>query len=306
MHATQTAGLESLTPAQDSFLADAIWRQRHTLSSARTGTRALHDALRAYMPPGHPGDLPFHEWGQLVAAAVEFAPDLIIEVGRGYGNSTLSFTQAANLLAPWGCRVISVCLHPWQDAYAAVLPAATEEFFAPLLVLHGDVRDLDFAQVVLGATRVLVFWDAHGYDVAACVLGRLMPLLANREHLVLMHDIGDARYEEANSYNGQGIWKGEEIWPGPTVRLGHVHATVQQAVSIVDFTSRNRIALRSVTHSLHSRFDARPQEGRELTSLLGDFFDLRSGIAWFTLNEAAGPYCFPHDDATARAGDGRA
>jgi hypothetical protein len=306
MIATEIEQTESLAPSQQGFLAEAIWRQRHTLAEARPHTRRLHDALRAYMPPGHPGDLPFHEWGQLIASAVEFAPDVILEIGRGYGNSTLSFTQAANLLKPLDCRVVSVCLHPWEEAYAAVLPAATPEWFSGLSVLRGDVRDFDCAAALRGARRVLVFWDAHGYDVADYMLGRLMPVLADREHLVIMHDIGDARYQDARSYNSFGVWKGEEVWPGPMVRLGNVFATVQQAVSIVDFTSRNGITLHSAVHSLRSRFDAKPDDVREMRDLAGDFFDVRSGCAWFTLNEAAGPYVFPGSDAAQGSSDGRA
>ena len=285
---------EPLVPWNDNFLGEAIWRQRHTLARARTSTRALHDALRRYMPPGHPGDMPFHEWGQLMACALEFAPDLILEVGRGYGNSTLAFSQAANLLGTTHCRVVSVCLQPWEEIRAAVQPATTDAWFSPLTIHRGDVRQFDFETALLGARRVLVFWDAHGYDVAECMLGTLMPILATRDHLVLMHDISDARYEESSSYGNYGIWKGEEVWPGPIVRLGHVFATVQQAVAVVDFTSRNGIPLHSVMHSLHSRFDGRADEQRELRELLGDdFFTLRSGCAWYSLNESPGPYHFP-------------
>ena len=283
---------EPLVPSSNTFLSDAIWRQRHALARARANTRTLHDALRRYMPPGHPGDLPFHEWGQLIACALEFAPDLILEVGRGYGNSTLAFSQAANLLGA-SCRVVSVCLQPWEEIRSAVLPVTTDDWFSPLTIHREDVRQFDFEAALLGARRVLVFWDAHGYDVAECMLGRLMPILATRDHLVLMHDISDARYQDSTSYGDYGIWKGEETWPGPMVRLGHVLATVQQAVAVVDFTSRNGIALHSAVHDLHRRFDGHADE-EELRDLLGDeFFALRSNCAWYSLNEAIAPYHFP-------------
>jgi len=234
-----------------------------------------------------------------MACALEFAPDLILELGRGYGNSTLAFSQAANLLGTDRCRVVSVCLTPWEDIHAAVLPATTPDWFSPLTIHHGDIRRFDFEAALLGARRVLVFWDAHGYDVAESILGTLMPILATREHLVLMHDVGDARYEESSSYGSYGIWKGEEVWPGPIVRLGHVFATVQQAVAIVDFTSRNGIALQSAVHSLHRRFDGKADEQRAVTDLLGDdFFAVRSGCAWYSLNERPGPYYFPRVQKT--------
>ena len=69
---------------------------------------------------------------------------------------------------------------------------------------------------------------------------------------------------------------------------------MQQGVAIVDFTSRNGIALHSVMHSLQTRFVDQADEQCEVRDLLGDeFFTLRSGCAWYSLNEGPGPYHFP-------------
>lgn len=40
-----------------------------------------------------PGDLAPHQWISLAAFALDFQPDLIIELGRGYGNSTAMFLE---------------------------------------------------------------------------------------------------------------------------------------------------------------------------------------------------------------------
>jgi hypothetical protein len=49
-----------------------------------------------------------------------------------------------------------------------------------------------------------------------------------------------------------------------------------------------------VIHSLHMRFGNQAEQQRELRGLLGDeLFTLRSGCAWYSLNESSGPYHFP-------------
>jgi cephalosporin hydroxylase len=52
----------------------------------------------------------------MTAAVLEFKPDLILELGRAMGNSTAAFTNAANLLGPSACRVLSLCLsYEWHS-----------------------------------------------------------------------------------------------------------------------------------------------------------------------------------------------
>src|SRR5689334_10978159 len=52
-------------------------------------------------------DLAPSQWAQWYSVALGFAPDLILELGRGRGNSTALFTQAAARLGT--ARVVSLC-----------------------------------------------------------------------------------------------------------------------------------------------------------------------------------------------------
>src|SRR5579871_2364551 len=89
--------------------AAAYWNQRHTLAASRDRILALRDAV------DHGCDLHPHQWAQLMATALEFAPDLIIELGRGKGNSTAAFSEAAFLNGGW-TRVLSICLSAdWEE-----------------------------------------------------------------------------------------------------------------------------------------------------------------------------------------------
>ncbi len=62
--------------------AGALWRQRHKLAEARPRL----DALRA--ANDDPVNLSPIQYAQLYAATLEFAPGLILELGRHRGNST--------------------------------------------------------------------------------------------------------------------------------------------------------------------------------------------------------------------------
>jgi hypothetical protein len=124
------------------------------------------------------------------------------------------------------------------------------------------------------------------------MLGRILPLLYSREHLVIMHDLSDARYaspEAANSYGRQGMYKGGNAG-SPKLRLGNIHSGVEQAIAITDFAARNGLELHSADHDLHTGLADRAQEMR---ALLGELFALQAHWFYFSLNGLPGPPRFP-------------
>lgn len=270
----------------------AVWNQRRVVAGLAPRLRQLMGVV------GRPTDLAPHQWGQLLAFAAEFRPDLVIELGRGHGNSTCVFLEAARALDQSGspCRVVSLCLtSAWADdtvpRLAGVCDAA---WFARGKILRGDILRYDFGAEAAGAKRVLVFWDAHGPEVADAVLSRLMPPLAGRAHAVLMHDISDATYDTAKSgYGDANLWDGE-CATGHTFRVAGIASSVTQAVLALDFTGRNGVKLHTAAEELHRELADRPDRRAELEALLGnDLFSLRAHWVWFTLNEATGPLTFP-------------
>ena len=72
-----------LTPAK------ALLAQRSFLLETKDEWLRLAEAV------GRPTDLAPFQWGQLAAFALEFKPDLILELGRGVGNSTALFLEVA-------------------------------------------------------------------------------------------------------------------------------------------------------------------------------------------------------------------
>lgn len=266
--------------------AAAYWNQRHALAASRDRILALRDAV------DHGRDLHPHQWAQLMAAAMDFAPDLIVELGRGKGNSTAAFAEAA-FVGGGQTRVLSICLSAdWDEQTLRRLrPLVSEDWLHNLTALRTGILTFDFAKALKDAKRVLLFWDAHGFDVAECVLAHILPLLADRPHLVIMHDLSDVRYgERPAAYVGDGIWKGND-WTGPRVRLGPIESNVEQAIAAMDFTSRNSLSLESADHDFHTRLSAAQQQ--EMRELLGPLFDMRADWFYFSLNERSGPYAFP-------------
>ena len=128
--------------------AQAYWRQRHALSECRDRILALCDAVN------WPTDLHPYQWAQLMGYALEFAPDLILELGRGKGNSTCAFTQAANKLESGACRVVSLCQSDsWErESLPRVRQVVPAEWFDPLDTLTVISSHLTSSQ----------YWRLHG------------------------------------------------------------------------------------------------------------------------------------------------
>lgn len=274
--------------------AGAYWNQRHRLAGLKERFSTMSDAV------DHKTDLNLYQWMQIAATALEFRPDLILELGRGRGNSTCIFTEVANILGGKEyCSVTSLCLS--FDYVTHVIPRLLEsrvvgrQWFQPLDCWYTDILAFDYETLLKGKKRVLVFWDAHGFEVAGCMLGRILPQLVDKKHMVLMHDMSDQRYLGPDSvkYNGERLWRGNN-WEGPRIILGHINSAVEQAVSISDFSSRNGIELLSADHSNHTEIKPYPEKMNELQQLLGgEFFQLQGHWFCFSLNDYPGPFTFP-------------
>jgi hypothetical protein len=128
--------------------------------------------------------------------------------------------------------------------------------------------------------------------VAEVVLGQIMPELADREHLVIMHDILDLRYQDVVplSYGDNELWTGGNC-TSRYLQLGFLVSGVEQVISIFDFSTRNRLPLHSCDHSLFTELS--DAQAAELASLWGDMFSRNGHWLYFSLREAAGPLTFP-------------
>lgn len=132
-----------------------------------------------------PNDLPLEQWSRLHGRALSSGADLLLEVGRGYGNSTVVLTEAAHTL---DCRVVSVGFDE-PPAFETITwpklaPVVGDDWRSALTVVQADVRDYEPP----ASRRCFLFWDAHGTGVADTMLNRLIPGLPGGS-TVVVHDV---------------------------------------------------------------------------------------------------------------------
>jgi hypothetical protein len=268
--------------------------QRFRIAEDAPMLNALIDATRAEY------DLTPPQWAQWYSVALGFQPDLILELGRSKGNSTAVFCQAASRLNR--ARVVSLCnSHDWASKTMArlthVVPAG---WFDPLEARIADILAVDYDEILKGSERILLLWDAHGFEIAETVLGRILPLIRARPHLVLMHDISDNRYAAVpRSYEGQPVWKGSR-WQTATgcatsrVNLGWMNSLQDQVVAIADFAVRNDIEIGSADHEYAEFFGAHPEHADEMRRTIGDrFYSVSAHWAFLSLTGKEPPFHFP-------------
>jgi len=163
-----------------------------------------------------------------------------------------------------------------------------------------DILTADYADILGDHQRVLLLWNAHGFDIAEVVLGEILPRLFGREHFVIMHGIIDNRHGGVSrSYHGQPLWKGSE-WQQRTgcsearVNIGWMQSIQDQIVAIADFSARNDLEIGSADHEYHRLFDGDPGLAAEMRESLGEeFFSTLAQWAFFSLTGKTGPFEFP-------------
>lgn len=275
--------------------SQAYYNQRHSLARNSDQLRRIRQIIN------DPVNLSSFQWAQWFTYALEYKPSLILELGRGRGNSTAVFCQAVQQYR--NGRIVSLCLTDlWQQAVVPLLePAVGPDWLAPLDARIGDMLNEDFPAIIGDARRVLVLWDAHGFEIAELVLGHILPLLADREHVIIMHDISDLRYARKSlEYNGAELWKGQNWVYGDKGRhesrlyLGWIDTIVDQAIAVVDFMTRNHGELLAADDSFHREIGQNEERLQEMEQTLSkDDWSLSAHWAYFSLNTLSRPYTFP-------------
>jgi hypothetical protein len=227
---------------KDSILAPrAVLKHIKRLRELESKIVEIHDLIGSFGEPG----LFSSEMLSIAALAIEFNPDLILELGRGLGTSTALFRLI-------GMPVASICRsRAWNDHTATALQQVLSiDWTANIDAIIGEITEQNYPALLADTRRVMIFWDAHGYDVAETVLTEILPNLVGREVLSICHDMRDSRYCPADrEYQNQPMWRGQsELYN--FVRCGNVHSSFEQLISILDFTSRNGIPFISPTHAL--------------------------------------------------------
>ena len=262
--------------------------------AAATAFRPRLDRFR--LIADEPGNLSVLQGLQLYALCLEYRPDLIIELGRGYGNSTCVFASAVES-AGHG-KLISFDLDTlWHDLTLPKLNAAGFSAIAARVDARTqDIATVDFPALVGGAQKIFVFWDAHGWEAADGVLCRLMPTIALRDHVVACHDVTDSRYVQVpRDYDGRFFWRGpatKEI--SARYNIGWLNTQEPQFVPLMDFLWRNDCAMRSADEDLAVwRRDHSARQADIERAIGADVFAPGCHWTYFSLNDATASLVFP-------------
>jgi hypothetical protein len=221
------------------------------------------------LDPAHANLAPLQSY--LIAAAVlARRPDVILDLGTGTGCSSATMAIAAGANGVGTIETFDLT-DRWPHEIAPKLHEIDRSHWAPIRQHVGDLTRFDYAELLRSARSVVIFWDAHGFEVAEAVLGKILPRVCDIPHLVVCHDVVDNRFPgptTARSYNGKRFWRGMDDWyrhPDTTncVNIGWCNALVDQILPILDFCYRNEIELQSVDYEIH-RSEAWNRVARDL------------------------------------------
>ena len=261
----------------------SLWNQRLILQKVQNRFKKFATNI------GFSLDLDLPQYMQLFSMTMEFEPDIIIETGRHYGNSTCVLTEAANLLKD--TNVVSLCLSDlWQkETVPKLTPLVSPEWFQKLDARISDICDVNIDDLIKEKKRILFLWDAHGWDVAEYVLGYILPAIQKKSHIVLVHDISNIEYNpDMRNYNGQGLWKEKYIerpdGKSPYIIIGSMCSPFEEIIPLADFANRNQLDIHSVEGEIRQEIDSIPERKSEMQKLLTDMYSPSSAFYWFTLN----------------------
>lgn len=267
------------------MLTEALWEYRDILT--KDGDQ-LRNALRLI---GRASDFSVAQAFTLSAAVHALKPQVIIDIGTGCGNSAATFALAAK---HYDSHIFTFDLGPhWNTLVLPRLNAAGTHPWSNVRPLVGDITLYDFTPMAALGERILVFWDAHGYAIAEHILGHLLPLIADKEHVVICHDITDNRFltdksgnEDWKNYNGKRLWRGMEDFDANAndtnyINFGWSQSIIDQIIPILDFCIRNNMQLISCDHEF--RIDIGSQSAQETIQTLPELSELIS-MAYFTMN----------------------
>jgi hypothetical protein len=74
-------------------------------------------------------------------------------------------------------------------------------------VLQEDITKVDFDPIIRGSRRAVVFWDAHGAEVADAVITRLLPALP-AENMIVVDDM----WTTPDRYGLRAVHQAGPLW----------------------------------------------------------------------------------------------
>ncbi len=241
-----------------------------------------------------PVDFSFGDWLMLFSLTMEFKPQMIIEVGRGFGNSTCVFLETANQL---NCPLLSFDLSgkSWQVTAKRVRAqgARGPEWFSRGTIIAKDFTRVHPEKTVPdGVGRTLFFWDAHGKALGDYIIPRIFPRLRARPHLIIVHDITDLR--------GGGLGQNPQY-----LLQGTFNTPFEEIFPLYELWQAEKTAIGSPAYDITTAMSKDPERIGRLTNIFPESSRPILGRAghWVYFQLSGTPSARPEDVPTPRAQD---
>jgi SAM-dependent methyltransferase len=257
----------------DVLIVDLLFKHEAQLVEDAPMFRALMEQVN------DPANLNLLQALLLAAAAYELTPEVVLDLGTGMGNSCGVFGSIAHRI---DAKVYTFDIYPRWPEIVARFEEPFRAQIAKRVIAHGDITRYDFEDILRPASSVVVFWDAHGFDVAQHVLSIVLPIIADRPHVVLCHDMSDNRYNVPKSYDGKPIW-GVSAVQTAYVNSSWVCTHAAQAIAILDFCWRNDVDFHSIDRELQENID--PKRRWAFLDAVGLAEGLGAHMGYFSMSE---------------------
>jgi len=281
---------KELSHTNESFLGKAFWKHREAIGSKVDLIRKIIEATGS--------NLLFrdYQWTQFLAFILEFKPDLILEIGRVHGMFTFASMIAKNMMRPHKCEVVSFGqFEEWKNNYEKIDSFFEEDWFDARFVFQEEsIYYFPFEKNLGDAKRILLLWVGNDFEYTDCILGRLLPQIADLQHAVIVHPVSDARFLSPSLLQYKDTLWVEDTVSGPTFIIGNVYSYLDKSLKIMDFSARNGVTFFSADMSLHEEFGGDSERMQQMRKLLGrDCFSMEAQWRWFSLNETPFEPTFP-------------
>lgn len=253
------------------------WASNQFAVNSISNTKSMIDDFNAL----HIDSKQFPDWQcyQYAAFAKAFNADCIIQFGRWSGETLKSLiTGMEHSGNSSSCKIWSYC-----KSDAEVWENVDNE---RLKVFKHFPGKEDLARILKEHDRVLVFWADDTVIAGDLILSTILPMLAGREHAVILHAVSDGRFKTIPEYsmNSTDMYVSGNLW-----------SSRNDLPRIVDFIDRNRLQLLSPERAFKRIIESDIQLSTKLKNTLGHLYSISAGWHWFTLNGHATPIMFPYE-----------
>jgi len=204
------------------------------------------------------------QYFQYAAFAYHYKPDCILQFGRMNGDYTLALSMG---MQP-DCDFWSFCE---SDALKNTnVERLLKKWYPTVNIIFDYPTTSLIDEIISRAKRILIFWDDTSEDAGNIILGQIMPLMKDKENIVITRNVWDGR---------------DKTLPESSVSVvGTIWSSRKDLIKILDFINRNNLRFYSPERDFKRIVESDSKVEAQLKSHLGSLYIPSAGWHWFTSN----------------------